>query len=179
MLAIPLYIILFGLTVWGLFSTSIAGWGFFGFVVIFATLLLMLSYSLRSKSIPGLSEDALTLAEQQIFRRYSFYFLLPFQAKQFSSTFSFVQMLCLIWVGLCLWKSEWVLLGAITAVFFVAARMASFLNQGNFLRVLHSQGKLTTELIERMEAIYVIEGKVLKARGLRRDETGQLWPESN
>ena len=169
MLALPLYLVLGSLTVWGFFSTTFAGWAFFGSVVLFAAWLLLVSYSLKSKWIAGLPEDAFTPSELQVFQRYALYFMLPFQAKQYSGTFSFVQLLCLVWGGLCLWKGEWILLGAMVALFAVATSMAPFLNQGNFLRINHSQDKLSPELIDRLEVVQAVEEKILKARGLRRD----------
>lgn len=169
MLALPLYAVLLGFTVWGFFSTSLAGWVFFGLVVLFAAWLLLVSYSLRSKWISGLAEDALTSDELEVFRRYTLYFMLPFQAKQYSSTFSFIQLLCLVWGGLSLWRGEWILLSAMVVLFFVATNMAPFLNQGNFLRHHYGRGKLPPELVERLEIVEAVEGKILEARGLGRD----------
>jgi hypothetical protein len=166
MIALPLYLGLACLTIWGFFSTGLAGWIFISAVLLFTGWLLLLSHSLRSKWIAGLSENAFTHAELQVFRRYSLYFMLPFQAKQYSSTFTFAQLLCVVWGGVCLWKGEWILLGAMIALFFVASTMAPFLNQGNFLRLHHIKGKLSPELVDRLEAVEGIEDKVLKARGL-------------
>jgi hypothetical protein len=169
MLALPLYAVLLGITVWGFFSTSLAGWIFFGLALFFATWLLLTSYSLRSKWIAGLAVDAFTAGELEVFRRYTIYFMLPFQAKQYSSTFSFIQVLCLVWGGLCWWRGEWILLGGMVVILFVAANMASFLNQGNFLRHHYGRGKLSAELVDRLGTVEAVEGIILKARGLERD----------
>lgn len=166
MLALPLYVVMVGLTIWGFFSTNLAGWIFFGSAMLFTALLLLLSYSLRSKWVAGLTDGDFSPSELQVFRRFNIYFMLPFQAKQYSGAFSFVQFLCLIWVGLCLWKGEWILMGAMMALLFVAAKMAPLLNQGNFLRLLHSQGKLSSDLVNRLELIESVEGKILKSRGM-------------
>lgn len=167
MLAFPLYLVLTGLTAWGFFNTNLAGWVFFNSGMLFAGWLLLASYSLRSKRIADLAENDLTPSELQVFRRYAFYFMLPFQAKQYSGTFSFIQLLCLIWAALCFWKGEWILMGAMAALFFVATSMAPILNQGNFLRLLHSKGKLPPELVHRLELVEAVEAKILNVRGSR------------
>lgn len=167
MLAIPLYLILIIVTVWGFFSTSVAGWIFVSLIAISAIWILILSSSLKSKWISGLPEDAFTPYQMHVFKKYVFYFMFPFQAMQYSSAFTFSQLLCLIWAGLCIWKSEWFLLIGIISVFFATGNMAPFLNQGNFLRVHRSKGKLTPDLLERLEIVEEIEEKILKARGLQ------------
>ncbi len=166
MLVLILYCILLGVTIWGIFSTSLAGWIFFGLVTAFASSMLLVSYSLTSKWIAGLDKNAFTDDELTIFRRYTLYFMLPFQAQQFSRAFSFVQILCLIWLGLSAWRGNWVLLGVMIVLLLVATQMVSFLNQGNFLRYHYQRGKLSADLVERLEIVESVEGKIRAARGL-------------
>lgn len=164
MIAFPLFLVFGALTIWGFFNTGIAGWIFMGTATLFASWLLLTSWSLRSTRISGLAPDALTKAEAETFRRYSLYFIYPFQAKQYSGIFSLIQALCLIWIAVCAWRQEWILLSCFVAMFLVATNMAPFLNQGNFLRHHEARGKLSPELLDRLELVQAIESKILEAR---------------
>lgn len=166
MLAIPLDLILLGLTIWGFFNTGLAGWVFLATVLAFIGWLVLMSQFLKSKWVQGLEANAFSEVEETIFRKYTFYFLLPFQAKQYSSVCSFVQFMCYVWFGLSLWHSQWALLAALVALFLVTSNMAMRMNIGNFLRFNHRQGKLTPELAVQLETVEAIESKILKARGL-------------
>lgn len=169
MLALPLYVLFGGLTIWGFFSPKAAGWAFIAFAMLFAGWLLAASWSLRSKWIVGLENDAFSEAEVTIFRKYAFYFIYPFQAKQYSGTFSFMQALCLVWLAMSFWQREWMLFACYIALFFAAANMAPFLNQGYFLRHHKKRGKLPLELLERMEVVESVEEKILAARSKKRE----------
>ena len=168
MLALPLYLLFGGLTVWGFFNPQAAGWAFIAFATLFTCWLLAASWSLQSKWIAGLERDAFSESELVIFRKYAFYFIYPFQAKQYSGTFSLMQALCLAWLAISLWQREWVLLVCFIALFFVATNMAPFLNQGNFLRHHEKRGKLPLELLERIEVVESVEEKILEARTKKR-----------
>lgn len=169
MLALPLYFVFGGLTVGGFFNLQTASWVFITAAAIFACWLLTASWSLQSKWIIGLEEKAFSEAELTIFRKYVFYFIYPFQAKQYSSTFSFLQILCPIWIVMSLWQHEWALTVCFIALQFVAGNMALFLNQGNFLRHHEKRGNLTLELQERKELVESVERKILEARTKIRD----------
>jgi hypothetical protein len=164
MLALPLFLLFGGLTVWGFFNLQTAGWVFITVAALFTCWLLAASWSLQSKWITGLEEKAFSEAESAIFRKYAFYFIYPFQAKQYSGTFSLLQALCLAWLSMSLWQREWVLMVCFIALFFVATNMAPFLNQGNFLRHHEKRGKLPLELLERKEVVESVEEKILEAR---------------
>ena len=169
MLALPIYLLLGGLTIWGFFNMQTAAWVFITVAALFTCLLLAASWSLRSKWVVGLSEDAFSKAELAIFRKYAFYFIYPFQAKQYSSTFSLMQALCLAWLAMSVWQREWVFLVGFAALFFIATSMAPFLNQGNFLRHHEKRGKLPPELLERMAVVESVEEKLLEARAKNRN----------
>jgi hypothetical protein len=164
MLAIPLYILFAGVTVWGFFEPMVAGWVYFGTAALFCTWLFLTSWSLRSKWIRNLNEDALSMAEVDIFRTYAFYFIFPFQAKQYSSTCSLIQALCIVWFGLALWHREWGFLACIVVLFFFATNLMPRLNQGNFLRHHNKRGKLSPELQARLAIVEAVESKILEAR---------------
>lgn len=166
MLAVPLYLTLLSLTIWGFFKTILAGWIYIGIVLVFVGWLVLMSQFLKSKWIPGLDVNAFSYAEEAVFRKYAFYFLLPYQAKQYSSVCSFAQFMCYIWFCLLLWNGQWTMMAAAVVVFFATSKMAMFMNIGNFLRFSNQQGKLTPKLIERLEVVEAVESKILKARGL-------------
>lgn len=166
MLILPHYIVFIGLTIWGLFNAALAGWIFFFCSISFVAWLWLTANSLKSNLIAGLSEDSFTFEELEIFQRYAFYFIYPFQAKQYSGTCSLIQMLCFIWACFCLWNHEWGLIVAIISLLLAATHMAPLLNQGNFLRHHHLRGKLSVELIDRLKIVEAVENKVMKARGI-------------
>lgn len=169
MLAIPLYLLFAGVTVWGFFEPSVGGWVYLGTAALFSAWLLFESLSLRSQWIPNLDQDSMSQDEVDIFRKYAFYFTYPYQAKQYSGTFSLIQALCYVWLGLALWHREWVFLACIVVLFFCAGNMAPYLNQGNFLRHHGKRGNLSLEMQERLALVEAVESKTLEARGIRRD----------
>jgi hypothetical protein len=164
MLAPPLYFLFGSVTIWGFFNVGVAGWVFVGATTLFVSWCLHSSWSLRSAWIVGLAPDAFTDAETQTFRHYAFYFIYPFQAKQCSGAFSLIQALCLVWLAICIWRQEWTLLGCFVVLLLIATFMAQYLNQGNFLRHHEEKGKLSLELLERLELVQAVESKILKAR---------------
>jgi len=104
--------------------------------------------------------------EEAAFRKHAFYFLMPFQAKEYSSVCSFAQLMCCVWFGLFVWNGLWTMAVVTAVVFMVASQMAMLMNIGNFLRIINQQGKLTPELCAKLEVIETVESKILKARGL-------------
>ena len=105
--------------------------------------------------------------EIEIFKKYAFYFCYPYQAKQYSGTFSFIQALCIVWLCLALWHREWVFLAGIVVLFLGASNIAEYLNHGNFLRHLDQRGKLSPELQERLVLVEAVESKIIEARAKR------------
>lgn len=164
MLAIPLDLILLGLTIWGFFKTTLAGWIYIGVVLVFVGWLVLMSRSLKSKWVRGLDVNAFSHAEEAVLRKHAFYFLLPYQAKQYSSVCSFAQFMCYVWFGLFMWNGQWTMAASAVAIFLVTSNMAMFMNIGNFLRISNQQGKLTPELSERLQVIEAVESKILQAR---------------
>ena len=169
MLSPPLYLFFGSVTIWGFFNVGVAGWVFVSTSALFSGWLLFASWSLRSSWIMGLAQDAFTNAEAETFRKYAFYFIYPFQAKQYSYTFSLLQVLCLVWFAICVWRQEWVLLGCLFVLFLVASNMAPYMNQGNFLRHHKERGNLSSGLLDRLELVQAVESKIIEARTRRRD----------
>lgn len=164
MLSIPLYLFFAGITVWGFFEPNAAGWIFFGMSTLFGAWLFLASRSLKTKWILNLNKDLMSKDEIDIFKKYPFYFIYPYQAKQYSSTISLIQVLSIIWFGLGLWHRDWMLITCIAGLFFGATNMAPILNQGNFLRHHNKRGNLTPELQTRLALVESVESKILEAR---------------
>jgi hypothetical protein len=164
MLAIPLYIFFAAVTFWGFIDARYAASVYLGVATLFSCWLLLASWSLRTGHGFSFDSDYLSSDELQVFRRYAFYFVYPYQARQYSSTFSFVQALSVLWIGLFLWNRDWVFVVGFIALFFVASNMASYLNHGNFLRYHAAKGHLTSELEARLAVIEAVESKIANAR---------------
>lgn len=164
MLALPLYLFFAGLTIWGFFNVQLAALAFISTIALFVVWLVVASWGLRSHWIRKLDPLTVPPVEMVIFKKYAFYFIYPYQAQQYSSTFSFLQALSLVWLVLLLWKQQWLLVGLIVMAFLAATLMMQYMNPGNFLRFHADRGNLGEDLLERLELIEAVEARITDAR---------------
>jgi hypothetical protein len=165
-MALLLFLIFGGLTVWGFFNPTALYW-YLGGCAAFTVWLLVGVYGLRSRTIRNLDYESLTPEERALLRKYMLYFGSPISAQAYSSTFSLIQALSLLWFARLMWNHEWAWSLSIVAVFGAATFMAPFIHPGTFLRFHHTRGNLPDFLQERLALLQRVEEKVAVARAMK------------
>ena len=161
MVVLPLLLLFAGITIWGFFEPGAAGWLFIGVFAAFAAWLLAATWSLRpSRLSPDEGPYFFSGEEVALFRRYPIYFRYPYTARQYSSTFTAVQVLSIVWLLTLLFNREWALAGAFVAVYLAASNLAPFMNPGHFLRYHGARGHLPEHLVKRLAVLQSIESKL-------------------
>jgi hypothetical protein len=164
MLAIPIFALFGGITIWGFFHPRLGAVIFIAGAVALAAWLILANVSLRSRSVRGLDLESMSPAEREVLKKHALYFLYPYQAQLYSSTFSLLGVLCVVWFGVLLWHREWVLAVCFVPALTGVTRMAPYLHPGNFLRYHNARNDLPEFLQEKLALVEAVEEKILEAR---------------
>jgi len=171
MLALPIGLVLLGITAWGLFSPGTAGWVFIGLSALIQGWLLITHSALRDRLGEDKAPYILDSAEIATFRKYPYYFLQPMIARQWSSVCSWLYALGIVWAGYLAWQLQWTAAVIALALGFLASNLARILNAGNWLRFHDQRGKLTPELQDALADVEAVEQKIYNARMARINQS--------
>ena len=171
MLALPIGLVLLGITAWGLFSPGTAGWVFIGLSGLIQGWLLVTHSVLRDRLAEDTEPYLLDSAEIATFRKYPYYFLQPLIASQWSSVCSWLYALGIVWAGYLAWQLQWTAAAIALGLGLLASNLARILNAGNWLRFHEQRGKLTPELQDLLADVEAVEQKIYNARMARMNES--------
>lgn len=165
MLTMPIILVFAALSVWGIFTPSLASWVVLGLGGLYGAWMLIMNKTMAGRA-PALNSPPLNFDEQDIetFEKYAAYFLHPFVCRQYAAAASTVQMMCWAWIAWMCWNKLWIQAGCFVVLLFLMSNVARTLNIGFLLRYHESKGKLNTSLQILKSQVEAVEEKFTASR---------------